>query len=212
MAESRSAKARRWARMDFTKGELLAFVGLLVADQVIDVATAGRMSAMKKKTLTRVVWPLVSRGGMAAGAVGRSLGATAGRAALGAAVPIVTNPYVAGAALGYGALQTPMGQDLLEAASERGRADRIAFEQALTDVATLPRKLKPRIKSKFNQAVKKGMAAVKASLSFGPRGQINDSKKALATVSKVVSAVKRKKKAPKSGIRRKIWAAVRRFF
>ena len=28
----------------------------------------------------------------------------AGRSALGAALPIVTNPYVAGAALGYGAL------------------------------------------------------------------------------------------------------------
>tara|TARA_Y100001938_G_scaffold136275_1_gene198931 strand:+ start:557 stop:1183 length:627 start_codon:yes stop_codon:yes gene_type:complete len=50
-----------------------------------------------------------------------------------AAAPIATNPVVAGTALGLGALATPPGQDLLEAARLRGRADRIALQQAIDE-------------------------------------------------------------------------------
>ena len=42
--------------------------------------------------------------------------------------------YVAGTALGLGALASPQGQALLDAAEERGRMDRIRFEQGLTDL------------------------------------------------------------------------------
>ena len=41
MAESIRSKANRYARGDFTKGELLTIIGGFVADQVIDVATYG---------------------------------------------------------------------------------------------------------------------------------------------------------------------------
>jgi len=39
-------------------------------------------------------------------------------------------PVALGAGLGYAALQTDPGQQLLEAAAERGRQDRVRFEQA----------------------------------------------------------------------------------
>ena len=46
-------------------------------------------------------------------------------AALGPVLPVAL-----GAGLGYAALQTDPGQQLLEAAAERGRQDRVRFEQA----------------------------------------------------------------------------------
>ena len=68
---------------------------------------------------------------------------------------------------------------------------------------------KARKPSKFNQAVKAGMAAVKKSTSYGKRGVIKPAKKAFALVTKLASAKKKKKKAPKSGIRRKVWNAMK---
>lgn len=69
---------------------------------------------------------------------------------------------------------------------------------------------KPRrkIASKFNQAVSKGMKIVKDSTSFGKKGAINNAKKAFSTVTKVASGVSKGRKAPKSGIRRKLHTAI----
>ena len=53
--------------------------------------------------------------------------------------------------------------------------------------------------SKFNQAVKKGMAIVKASPQYGKKGVISNSKKAFAAVTKTVSKVRRGKPKPKRG-------------
>jgi hypothetical protein len=65
--------------------------------------------------------------------------------------------------------------------------------------------------SAFNKAIKAGMAAVKKSTSYGKRGRIVPAQKAFALVTKLASAKKKKKKAPKSGIRRKIWTAMKRY-
>jgi len=147
--------------------------------------------------------------------------------ALGPALPVAL-----GAGLGYAALQTDPGQQLLEAAAERGRQDRVRFEQAkefLREAAlmqdpileaargrgtigapaflgALRRKGKP---SAFNKAVKAGMLAVKKSTSYGGKGKISPAKKVFSMVTKLASAKKKKKKAPKSGIRRKIWNAMK---
>ena len=69
---------------------------------------------------------------------------------------------------------------------------------------------KPRrkIASKFNQAVKRGMAIVKGSTSYGKKGTINNAKKAFTAVTKAASAVNKGRKAPKSGIRRKLHNAM----
>jgi len=139
--------------------------------------------------------------------------------ALGPALPIAL-----GAGLGYAALQTDPGQQLLEAAAERGRQDRARFEQAkqfLREAALMEdpileaargrgtigtRKRRPSL---FNKAVKAGMQAVKKSTSYGGKGVIKPATKVFALVTKLASAKKRKKKAPKSGIRRKIWNAMK---
>jgi len=69
---------------------------------------------------------------------------------------------------------------------------------------------KPRrkIASKFNQAVSKGMKIVKDSTSYGKRGTINNAKKAFSAVTKVASGVSKGRKAPKSGIKRKLHTAM----
>jgi len=63
--------------------------------------------------------------------------------------------------------------------------------------------------SAFNKAVSKGMKAIKNSTSYGKKGTISPANKAFTLVTKLASAKKKKKKAPKSGIRRKIWNAMK---
>ena len=65
-----------------------------------------------------------------------------------------------------------------------------------------------RKKTKFNQAVSKGMSIIKESTSFGKKGVINNAKKAFTTVTKAASNVSKGKKAPKSGIKRKLHTAM----
>jgi len=67
---------------------------------------------------------------------------------------------------------------------------------------------RPRKPSAFNRAVSAGMKAIKKSTSYGKKGTIRPAKKAFALVTKLASAKKKKKKAPKSGIRRRIWNAM----
>jgi hypothetical protein len=143
-------------------------------------------------------------------------------------------PYVVGAGLGVGALGTPQGQDLLAAAAEHGRQSRILYERAQQELMTTPQRieaaiaatgagssftptaqrqvvpqLKKRAVSKFNKAVSKGMKIVRESTSYGKKGKINNAKRAFAAVTKVVSLKKRKKKAPRSGIRAKIFRGIK---
>ena len=163
---------------------------LLIALGIIDFVSRGKINAaafdLSMATLKRV-YPVAVR-------AGSSVGMSAARAAL----PLVTNPYLAGTALGYGALQTDPGQQLLEAAGERGRMDRIRLEQGLADLEFGIKKKVKRTKSKFNSAVSKGMKAVKNSVSYGKKGVISAPKKAFKAV---VSTAARLNKAKKSGLK-----------
>jgi len=143
-----------------------------------------------------------------------------------AAVQTAT-PYAIGAGLGVAALQTQPGQELLAAAAEHGRQSRILYERAQQEIMTTPQQLEaafatspvspatvvPRIRkravSKFNRAVSQGMQVVKKTTTYGGKGKIKPAKKAFALVTKLASAKLKKKKAPKSGIRRKIWNAMK---
>ena len=155
-------------------------------------------------------------------------GFAAARAAPAVGSAVLASPVATGAALGIGALATPPGQDLLAAAAEHGRQSRILFERAQQELMTTPQRIEaaamsqpvspppdlvPRLKkravSKFNKAVSKGMKIVRASTSFGKKGKINNAKRAFATVTKVVSLKKKKKKAPRSGIRAKIFRGIK---
>jgi len=144
----------------------------------------------------------------AAKAAVRAIGPLATRAA-----PAVAafSPVTSGAALGLGALATPPGQQLLDIAEERGRMDRIRFEQALTDLTAVAiPKAKARTKSKFNKMVSAGMKSVKASTSYGKKGIVNAPKKAFKVVVSAASAVNRGKKLPKSGIKRRLMSIMRK--
>jgi hypothetical protein len=66
--------------------------------------------------------------------------------------------------------------------------------------------------TKYQKAVKAGMAAVKASKFNGKKGKITNAKKTFATVNKVVSAVNKGKKVATKGIRGTIARAARRVF
>ena len=143
----------------------------------------------------------------AAKAAVRAIGPLATRAA-----PAVAgfNPAVTGAALGLGALQTQPGQQLLDLAEERGRMDRIRFEQALTDLTIGVKKSTTRKKSKFNRMVSAGMKTIRASTSYGAKGSISNSKKAFAKVTTTASKILKGGKTAKSGITRKLGLAMRR--
>lgn len=158
----------------------------------IDIARPGFSRAAAKATvqaLARIAPPAAS--------------ATTGLAA--------ANPIATGALLGGAALATPPGQDLLEAAAERGRMDRIRFEQAITDLTqkTIP-VAKKRTKTRFNKMISSGMKTVKASTSMGAKGKISNAKKAFSVVTKAASAVTKGHKLPKAGIKRKIMSVMRR--
>jgi hypothetical protein len=187
MAESLKAKYDRYTRGEFTPGEAKGIIGYLVLDKGLDIATFGAINRFTGKALVSAV----SRLGPLAGRAAVGTAALAGRSAIGAIAPIAANPYAAGLALGYGALQTQPGQQLLESAEERGRMDRIRFEQALTDISVGVKKKK----SKFNTAVSRGMSAIKASTAYGKKGVITAPKKAFAAVTKMASKINKAKKA-----------------
>jgi len=192
----------RYKPSQFTKRELEIMVSALALDKGLDFMTGGKLNKYGRKAAIKIVkttLPLALR-------IGGSVGASTARAAL----PLVTNPYLAGTALGLGALQTQPGQELLEAASERGRMDRIRFEQALTDLTVGVTKTKTKTKSKFNNFVSKGMSTIKQSTSYGKKGVINAPKKAFKVVVAAASAVSRGKKIPKSGIKRKLMTMMRK--
>jgi len=227
MAESRRAKAKRWLNRDFTKAELEGMVAILVADQVIDVATGGRLSAMKKTALKKIVLPLAARGTAVAGTTAGRLAMTGLRAGK---MVAVSHPILTAGTIAYIAYQNreelgalvEQGYDILspvgEAIQERLPpmpipAPGIPSMPVLPSIPSVMGRLRTKLRrpSKFNLAVKKGMATVKQSTSFGKKGTINNPKKAFAAVTKVASRAK-KGIIPKRGIAKKIYLAIRRFF
>jgi CHASE2 domain-containing sensor protein len=143
--------------------------------------------------------------------IGRSGMVLAPRAAAASTGLVAANPITAGVGLGLGALQTDPGQQLLDMAAERGRSDRVKFEQALTDLTmvTAP-KARKKARSKFNKAVSAGMKAAKASTSYGKKGTLNNAKKAFTAVTKEASRLNKGAKLAPKGVRRKIGLAIKK--
>ena len=192
----------------FTKKELEAMVTVLVPAAGLDFLTGGALNKYSRaaavqivKTLTRIAIPPVSLGGRLAGQAALGTARVLGSSAVGAAAPIVTNPYVAGTALGLGALASPQGQALLEAAEQSGADTRRSVDMALFNIQARAEDKVKKTKSKFNRAVSAGMKAAKDSASYGKKGVINAPKKVFTTVTKTASkiskAIKAGKKIPK---------------
>ena len=161
--------------------------------------------------------PWIARGAVAtAPGVARTVGTLA-----------AANPYSTGVGLGATFLATEPGQQLLAAAEERGKMDRVRSQQLLDqwvyENVTRPKETltsptfqkqvvtqaKRRV-SKYSKAIKIGMAAVKKSKFGGKPGKITNAKKVFSTVSRVTSAVNKGKKVATKGIRGTIARAVRR--
>lgn len=196
---------------NFTKKQLEIMVKALALDKGIDFLTGGKLNKWSRRAAIKIVTKTLPAALRVAAVPAASIAASTARAAL----PLVTNPYLAGTALGLGALQTDPGQELLAAAAERGRMDRIRFEQAMTDLEVGVGKTKTKVKSKFNSAVSKGMKAVKNSTSYGKKGIISAPKKAFAAVVGVASKLNKAKKsgiklpkAPKIGVRKAIFKSM----
>ena len=184
---------------------------LLLALGLLDFVTRGKVNAaafdLTVATVKRVL-PAAARVG---GTAGLSIAGSAARAA----IPIVTNPYLAGAALGYGALQTQPGQQLLEAAEQSGAQTRRDLDVALFNLTSQAEQKVKRTKSKFNKAVSAGMKAVKDSASYGKKGIINAPKKAFKSVVSTAAKINRAKKEnlklpsrPKATNPKKIYNAI----
>ena len=197
--------------MAYTQGDFMRDLAAYSAGAIIGVTRSRKMLGYAAKK-------------------GISLVALGARAATPAPIAAVA-PVAAGAALGYGALQTAPGQALLAAAEEAGRQSRILYERAQQDIMTQPQqfeamvaasspvsaaqvvpKFVARKKSAFNKAVSAGMKAVRASTSYGKKGTINNPKKAFSAVTKAVSAVKKGKKKPRRGIKSRIMSVAKRYF
>jgi len=173
----------------FTKRELEIMVGALALDKGIDFLTGGAINRWSRKQAINIVTKVLPAALRVGAVPAASIAGSAARAAL----PLVTNPYLAGAALGYGALQTQPGQQLLESAAESGAQTRRDLDVALFNLQAQAEEKVKRTKSKFNRAVGAGMKAAKASASYGKKGVINAPKKAFAAVTKMASKINKSK-------------------
>lgn len=195
-----------------------------------------RFSKLEKVLAAAVGIDLV-RPGTTRAAVTRLAAAMPQRAAATAVAPSAINPrmlaaapYVVGAGLGYYGLQTEPGQELLAAATERGRQDRIRYERAMAEAMQTPADLqrafesapvsvgqalglgpskKKRTLSDYNKAVKKGMAAVRASKFGGKKGTLTNAKRTFAQVARTASKIRKGKKVSAKGVIGTIARAVR---
>jgi len=195
----------------FTKRELEIMVGALALDKGIDFLTGGAINRWSRKQAINIVTKVLPAALRIGAVPAASIAGSAARAAL----PLVTNPYLAGAALGYGALQTQPGQQLLGAAAESGAQTRRDLDVALFNLQAQAEEKVKRTKSKFNRAVGAGMKAAKSGTSYGVKGVLNAPKKAFAAVTKLASKINKGKRPghrlpvkPKGINAKKIYSAI----
>jgi len=192
---------------------------LLIAVGLGDFLVGGKITAVTRKAVVgalKRVLPAVGRAAVPAVA-------SVARTGLGVSRLLMYNPYIAGGTAIYvGITERERIKQMLDQGYEfmsqeamtgppleffqRDQAEDFSGGRSFGVLPTQARKKRP---SKFNQAVKAGMAAVKKSTSYGKKGTIKPAKKAFSVVVKLASAKRKKKKAPKSGIKRKIWNAMR---
>lgn len=197
---------------------------LAIGFGIADFLTEGRLSAPiargTKAALKRAA-PAIARGIIQ---YGPTVAVTAAR--------VTPTPLAAAAAGAFAVQNRELIRDVSGNVYERVRPPAQEFASGVAERLTDPDKLVPlgsgqqpalekvfglpsgkprrKIRSKFNQAVKAGMAAVKNSTSYGKKGTINNARKAFSAVTKVASKVKQGKKVAAKGVQGKIARAVRR--
>ena len=197
----------------FTERDLTIVAGLAGA---ADFYTEGKFSAPVARALKKAFGraaPVAARG--AASFVPRALGT--------ARFVAMRHPYIAAAVITYEVVKNreqiaqlaqegwQIIQPAVEPVSQFLQEEIFTPEAAVRarEVGTIGSPFRARRPSSFNKAVSAGMRVVKKSTSYGKKGTISPAKKAFSVVVKLASAKLKKKKAPKSGIRRRIWHAMR---
>ena len=201
------------------------FERLAIAFGIADFFSGGKLTApignAARRALVKAA-PAIGRGiiryGPTAAATAARVTPTPLAAAAVGAAAIQNRARIADAAGNVYEMVAPAAQQYAQGVIERATdPDTFAIQgptpetmqlQQLGIVPSSPRNLRKKVRSKFNQAVSKGMSIVKGSTSFGKKGTINNAKKAFSTVTKVASGVSKGRKAPKSGIRRKLHTAM----
>ena len=217
----------RYKPSQFTKKELEKMVTALGLGAGFDFVTGGGLNKYGRKAAVQiyrtVVRPLA---GVTARAAVPAVASVA-RTALGATRLVMSNPYIAAGTViyvgvtereriaellnqGYEITRTEIVPGPEEYFTERlpGRRRERDFSEGRS-FGVLPTQTTKKRPSKFNSAVSAGMKAVKKSTSYGGKGKIKPAKKAFSMVTKMAAAKKKRKKAPKSGIRRAVWHAMR---
>jgi len=223
----------RYKPSQFTKKELEAMVGVLALDKGLDMITGGRINQLSKRAAVQVYRFIVKP----AARIGTtSLGRLAVTGAQVVKQVALKHPVLtAGAVVYYTYKHKDEIADLVEQGYEVTKPVVEAVKERVDPVIQLtapgrqelfetmqPRpapfipaiieQFRPKRKSSvFNKAVKAGMLAVKKSPSYGGKGKIKPATKVFGIVTKLASAKKKKKKAPKKGIRRRIWNAMGRY-
>ena len=191
---------------------------ILATGAAIDFLLEGKFSTPIARAIKATARRAIPAVGMAAGRAGISVAGTA----LGMGRLAMANPYVLGGTaiyVGYHERERikqllDQGYDIIE---ERLPTPSLPSPGPIPGVEEIIAGIKrpgafgrpKRRPSSFNKAVSAGMKAVKKSTSYGKKGTIKPAKKAFTLVTKLAAAKKKKKKAPKSGIRRKIWTAMK---
>jgi len=193
---------------------------LLIAVGLGDFLVGGKITAVTRKAVVGALKRILPAAGRAAVPAVASVA----RTGLGVGRLLMYNPYIAGGTAIYvGITERERIKQMLDQGYEfmsqeamtgppleffqRDQAE--DFSEGRSFGVGLPTQTTKKRPSKFNSAVKAGMAAVKKSTSYGGKGKITPAKKAFSMVAKLASAKKKKKKAPKSGIRRAVWHAMR---
>jgi hypothetical protein len=188
----------------FSGGKLGAPIGNAARKALVKAAPAIGRGILRYGPTVAVTAARVTPTPLAAAATGAAIVANRRRIADAAG-----NIYeeVAPAVQQYGAGVVERAMDP-ESYAIQGPSPQTMELQRLGIVPSSPKNIRKKAKSKFNQAVKKGMEIVKGSTSYGKKGTINNAKKAFTAVTKAASAVNKGRKAPKSGIKRKLHNAI----
>ena len=190
--------------MAYTQSDFVKDLALYSAGATIGVTRSRKMLEYAAKKGIQLGGLALRRGAVPAA---RAAVAIPGAAPLGAA------------ALGYEAYRRGYLDPLLDPATAALMERTMPLGQQIVEAAPMAeeilaapiKKARKRATSSFNKGIKAGMGAVRKSTSYGKKGVITAPTKALAAVSKVASGVKKKRKAPKSGIKRKIYLAVKKY-
>jgi len=197
----------------FSQRDLAIVAGLA---GVADILTEHRFTIPVERAVKRAL-------GRAAPVAARGVTGFVPAAARTVGMVAMRHPYVATAAVIYVGITNrekirsllEQGYDIVEPAvqpaiSEVMQITEPGREELLAGIGARPITTRlTRRPSKFNKAVSAGMKALKKAPTYGGKGKIKPAKKAFALVVKLASAKMKKKKAPKSGIRRRIWNAMK---